>query len=82
MGDTVRITVIATGFKAVETPYQPASRDYARSDLFAATAQDTAAAASSSSLSSYSSAAATPRTSVSVNRAADEDYIPEFLRRQ
>ena len=82
MGDTVRITVIATGFKAAETPYRPATRDYSRNDLFASTTQDTAAAASSSSLSSYSPSPAAPRVTVSAtNRAADADYIPEFLRR-
>jgi len=80
MGDTVRITVIATGFKSQD--YAPASsRDYARGDLFASTVQDTAAAASSS-LSPYSSPASAQRVTVSANnRAADEDYIPEFLRR-
>ena len=78
MGDTVRITVIATGFKTQDYAPIP-SREYARNDLFASTAQDSAAAASSSSLSSYGSSSV-PRTTVT-SRAADEDYIPEFLRR-
>ena len=83
MGDTVRITVIATGFKVAETPYKPAARDYGRNDLFASTTQDKAATASSSTLSSYSAPApAAPRMAVSAtSRAADADYIPEFLRR-
>jgi len=80
MGDTVRITVIATGFKAAETPYSPAPRTSGHSDLFASTAQDSAAAASSS-LSSSSMPMRTTTTSAS-SRIADETYIPDFLKRQ
>ena len=78
----VRITVIATGFSADQfggnTP-----REYSRKDLFASTAQDTAASASSSMSSLNSSAPTTPRPSVqSTNRLTDEDYIPDFLKRR
>ena len=86
MGDTVRITVIATGFKA--DPYAPATRDYSRNDLFASSSQESAAAASSA----LSSAVAQPmsqtspavaRTTVQAgNRFTDEDYIPDFLKRR
>ena len=84
MGDTVRITVIATGFNADafggNTP-----RDYSRKDLFASTAQNSAASASAT-LTPSASPVATPapsRTTVnSANRFADEDYIPDFLKRR
>lgn len=73
MGDTVRITVIATGFKANAAQ---SSMDFSRKDLFASTepAQPAPVAA-----------AATPvtfSTSPSSGRFADEDYIPDFLKRQ
>ncbi len=84
MGDTVRITVIATGFNADafggNTP-----RDYSRKDLFASTAQNSAASASAT-LTPAASPISTPapsRTTVnSANRFADEDYIPDFLKRR
>ena len=84
MGDTVRITVIATGFNADafggNTP-----RDYSRKDLFASTAQNSAASASAT-LTPSAPSVATPapvRTTVnSANRFADEDYIPDFLKRR
>ena len=87
MGDTVRITVIATGFKA--DPYAAPARDYSRNDLFASSSQDTAGAASSA-LSSAASApmqsqsqTGVPRTTVQAsNRFSDEDYIPDFLKRR
>ena len=78
MGDTVRITVIATGFKAVETPYMASTRSTARDNLFASTAQDSAAVASSTlSSSSMPARTAAPAST----RIADEDYIPDFLKR-
>ena len=84
MGDMVRITVIATGFKT--DPYAAPVRERSRTDLFASTSQDSAAAASSA-LSSGSSPLSAPspigRSSVSPsNRLADEDYIPDFLKRR
>ena len=88
MGDAVRITVIATGFSASQYGAgATSSRDYSRSNLFASTANDSAASASSSisasvpsPLPSYSAPARTqaPASSARIN---DEDYIPEFLRR-
>ena len=83
MGDTVRITVIATGFRT--DPRAASPRDYNRNDLLASSSQETAGAASSAlSGGSYGSAAApaAPRTTVQSNRFTDEDYIPEFLRRR
>ena len=88
MGDTVRITVIATGFKA-EAFGGNTMRDYSRKDLFASTAQDSAGSASStlsastlpSPASSISSTPAT-RSTTPANRFADEDYIPDFLKRR
>ena len=74
MGDQVRITVIATGFKA-QAPRQ-SSMDFASKDLFASTEQSAATPA----------ATATPSVSFSTtsgnSRFADEDYIPDFLKRQ
>ena len=70
MGDAVRITVIATGFKMNST--QP-SFDFGRKDLFASTTEPAPQATQSSV--SFS-------TSPSQSRFADEDYIPDFLKRQ
>lgn len=69
LGDQVRITVIATGFK-VDQGQQ--SLNYQR-DLFAPTATTSAGTSSASS---------TAATSASNGRFADEDYIPDFLKRQ
>ena len=73
LGDEIRITVIATGFKPGPTQ---SAMDFSRNDLFAST--DTMD--SSPALSTYN-----PSTSYSTspsNRFADEDYIPDFLKRQ
>ena len=72
MGDSVRITVIATGFK-VNAPQQSAM-DFDRKDLFASTAAPEPAPAPQPS--TYSTLTSTP------GRFADEDYIPDFLKRQ
>lgn len=72
LGDEVRITVIATGFKG--NPSQ-SSMDFGRRDLFAST--DTPESTPSSSYSSPPNYTTTPST-----RFADEDYIPDFLKRQ
>ncbi len=84
MGDTVRITVIATGFNA-DAFGGNTQRDYSRKDLFASTAQNSAASASAT-LTPAASPISTPapsRTTVnSANRFADEDYIPDFLKRR
>ncbi|HIT45335.1 MAG TPA: cell division protein FtsZ [Candidatus Aphodovivens excrementavium] len=78
MGDQVRITVIATGFKA--TAPRQSSMDFAAKDLFASTepaaaTTTTATAASVTPSVSYSSSSGS-------SRFADEDYIPDFLKRQ
>ena len=88
MGDTVRITVIATGFKAAASQ---SSMDFSRSNLFASTdsysSQTQASVPSTSSTysstaSSFSAPAQSAYSSTPANRFADEDYIPEFLRRR
>jgi len=85
MADAVRITVIATGFKADAFESR---RDYSRKDLFANTAQDTAAAASATIAQTPAQPVATPqpavpRTTIPAGaRLSDEDYIPDFLKRR
>ena len=84
MGDTVRITVIATGFNA-DAFGGNTQRDYSRKDLFASTAQNSAASASATLTPAASpiTTSAPSRTTVnSANRFADEDYIPDFLKRR
>ena len=66
--DEVRITVIATGFKA---PAAQSAMDFSRKDLFAPTEAAPEPAP-------YENPAYTTTPS---RRFADEDYIPEFLRR-
>ena len=73
MQDQVRITVIATGFKMGSA--QQSAMDFSRKDLFASTSAPEPAP-QSVPMSSYSS-----RTNAS-GRFADEDYIPDFLKRQ
>ena len=71
MGDTVRITVIATGFKNDgQRDYQP------RKDLFASTAQAPAAQPA------YTPAPARTTVQASTGNVVDEDYIPDFLKRR
>ena len=93
MGDTVRITVIATGFKAdAFNVTSRRDRTNPRNELFATNAQDSAAAASSamspvpapSPLSSSAPVNTAPRVTVSgpSNRIDDENYIPDFLKRR
>ena len=83
MGDTVRITVIATGFNA-DAFGGNTQRDYSRKDLFASTAQNSAASASATLTPAATVSTPAPaRTTVnSANRFADEDYIPDFLKRR
>ena len=111
MRDAVRITVIATGFKAqpsqsaMDFGLPPMSRNRERQDLFAATAANSAGAAAgitpaaSSTTGAFANndmgamaqpAVATPApapptyssTTTNNSRFADEDYIPDFLKRQ
>ena len=92
MGDTVRITVIATGFKAGNSQ---STMDFGRNDLFASTGGSYVPPASANT-NSYSTpqsgsfsapqassyAATSSYSSAPSNRFADEDFIPDFLRRQ
>ena len=91
MGDAVRITVIATGFTQNQYGGNAPKRDYSRADLFASSTNSTAGSASAalnpapmSSPSVSAPMTSVPsRTSVSASgRINDEDYIPDFLRRQ
>ena len=69
--DQVRITVIATGFKVGSS--QQSSMDFSRKDLFASTmAPDPMPSAPPVTFS----------TTSRDGRFADEDYIPDFLKRQ
>ncbi len=86
MGDAVRITVIATGFKADAFESR---RDYSRKDLFASTTQDSAGSASAGIAQAVNAQPtpapqpAVPRTTVPAGaRLSDEDYIPDFLKRR
>ncbi len=75
LGDQVRITVIATGFS--RSPQSSLNFEEVRNDLFASTSQvrDTLASNQSHPTSPVASANAAS------TRVADEEYIPEFLRR-
>ena len=72
MGDSVRITVIATGFKV--NSGQQSSMDFSRKDMFSSTQPEQPAAQSAYSTLSNNGG--------SQSRFADEDYIPDFLKRQ
>lgn len=75
MGDKVRITVIATGFKT--TP-DTSDRGYSRKDLFTSTDS----AVSRSAAFTPASAKTSSAPSSSASRLSDDDYIPDFLKRQ
>lgn len=79
MGDTVRITVIATGFK-INAPKQSAI-DFSRKDLFSSS-EPAVSAPPVAAVSSPSSSYASSYSSAASSRFADEDYIPDFLKRQ
>lgn len=90
LGDQIRITVIATGF--ARQPQAAMDFDSARNDLFAAT-QAASAPASSSTVGAFGrdtytsnqTHAASPAASsmnAASTRVADEEYIPDFLRRR
>ncbi len=100
MRDAVRITVIATGFKAqpaqsaMDFGLPPLTSSRNRQDLFASTTDSSAGAASGAApavggygngMGSMPQPAPAPTTygsSTSNSRFADEDYIPDFLKRQ
>ena len=90
LGDQIRITVIATGF--ARQSQAAMDFDSARNDLFAAT-QAALAPASSSTVGAFGrdtytsnqTHAASPAASsmnAASTRVADEEYIPDFLRRR
>ena len=90
LGDQIRITVIATGF--ARQSQAAMDFDSARNDLFAAT-QTVSAPASSSTVGAFGrdtytsnqTHAASPAASsmnAASTRVADEEYIPDFLRRR
>jgi len=72
LGDQVRITVIATGFK----PQKDEPRD-----LFSASVPTPSSQPAPSQYSAPQYSAPTSYGSSSTNRFADEDYIPDFLKR-
>ena len=74
--DEVRITVIATGFK-MEAAQQ--AMNYSRDDLFQSTTNSVAPVTPTTS-SPYTPTRPQPGTTQ--GRFADEDYIPDFLKRQ
>ncbi|HIY82478.1 cell division protein FtsZ [Rubneribacter sp.] len=78
MQDQVRITVIATGFKMGSA--QQSSMDFSRKDLFASTtaSEQPSLASSPAPSASYASRG----NGAASGRFADEDYIPDFLKRQ
>lgn len=78
MGDSVRITVIATGFKA--DAFESSRRASSRKELFASTTADAASASPSATPAPQS---VVSRSTVNAGtRLADEDYIPDFLKRR
>lgn len=90
LGDQIRITVIATGF--ARQSQAAMDFDSARNDLFATT-QAASAPASSSTVGAFGrdtytsnqTHAASPAASsmnAASTRVADEEYIPDFLRRR
>lgn len=90
LGDQIRITVIATGF--ARQSQAAMDFDSARNDLFAAT-QAVSTSASSSTVGAFGrdtytsnqTHAASPAASsmnAASTRVADEEYIPDFLRRR
>lgn len=90
LGDQIRITVIATGF--ARQSQAAMDFDSARNDLFAAT-QAVSTPASSSTVGAFGrdtytsnqTHAASPASSsmnAASTRVADEEYIPDFLRRR
>ncbi|MEG0070862.1 MAG: cell division protein FtsZ [Raoultibacter sp.] len=76
--DEIRITVIATGFKSV--PAQSPG-DYSRKDMFASTAPAVLSNKTEPARPSYQQPSYQQPSSQD-GRFADEDYIPDFLKRQ
>ena len=76
MGDQVRVTVIATGFKPEAA--QQRNQGLLHDDLFAPTAEAAPAVASQAYSTGYQPAP----SGTAPGRFDDEDYIPDFLKRQ
>ena len=74
-GDTVRITVIATGFKMNQN--RQSGMDFSASSLFASTDQPAKTA-----VPQYQPTVTSQYASTAGGRFADEDYIPDFLKRR
>lgn len=72
MGDEIRITVIATGFKMNPAPQQ-AAMDFGGRNYYQQSAPEPVSPAQP--MNSYASLTTTP------GRFDDEDYIPDFLKR-
>ena len=81
MGDNVRITVIATGFKMDEA--QQAKDFGGRKDLFSSTAASAIPQPKPAPKPTYTAPVAPAPAPASAPRSFDdEDYIPDFLKRQ
>ena len=80
LGDQVRITVIATGFS--RTSQSSMDFEAARSDLFASTTPSTPARDTYTSNQSHAASPVAASASAASTRVADEEYIPDFLRRR
>ena len=78
--DEVRITVIATGFKMDQAQQ---AMNYSRDNLFQSTVQQPAIPSAVQPAAPKSGYTATkPQAGTVTGRFADEDYIPDFLKRQ
>lgn len=80
LGDQVRITVIATGFSRASQVAM--DFDSARNDLFAATASVRDTYSSNQSHPTSPVAVSAAANAAASSRFADEEYIPDFLRRR
>ncbi len=85
MKDAVRITVIATGFKmgASQSSMDFAPRNQRQTDLFASTTEQVVSApAAQPAQQQQASNSVAFSTTAGNGRFVDEDYIPDFLKRQ
>ena len=80
MDEDIRITVIATGFKANNNQ---ATMDFSRKDnMFAPTTPSTVSSYTQNQVSTASQQTTPMYSTTDKPRFADEDYIPDFLKRQ
>ncbi len=82
MGDSVRITVIATGFTGNEG--KQSSMDFSNQQnlISSATKNNTSKARHQETYSAPARTQVSPSASTSSGRLSDENYIPDFLKRQ